>query len=486
VVIQNLVGQAITVTTPPAFDDDYPDRNVGSQTFYDDAGRAYRQLDLTTNRSDWTCFDSAGRVVRTVQSASGGTPCAQGYTPSGATDEDVITAFVYDSAGRQIATVAPDGQVTRTYFDADGRRAAEVVNLVGQAITVTTPPAFNPTFTDQNLLTRWGYDALGRVLTTTLYAGSAQERTDWTCYDPLGRVSHRVVSVSGTDACDPGYTPSGQSDEDLIVRAVYDGSGNTIAQIDAAGRVTRTYYDGLYRPTIVVQNLVGVLITHTAPPAYSSGLPDANVWQETRYDRAGQVLEQEDNAGLVVRTGYDQVGRPITTTTNYVSGGPADNQTNLVTRGVFDKAGNTIRQVDASGIVTAFEYDALGHLTAVVENFRPGFAATVDVNVRTEYRYDAHGNRLAIRNGNATLSGQTFETTFVYDELDRLIRETDPLTHTTVYTSSILGLRIGLLDAHGATTTYSYDGVRRLDGINYPAGTADVSVTYDAAGTVQP
>jgi YD repeat-containing protein len=131
VVIQNLVGQAITVTTPPSYDDEYPDQNVGSQTFYDDAGRAYRQLDLTTNRSDWTCFDGAGRVVRTVQNASGATPCAPGYTPSGAADEDVITEFVYDAAGRQIATVAPDGQITRTYFDADGRRSAEVVNLVG-------------------------------------------------------------------------------------------------------------------------------------------------------------------------------------------------------------------------------------------------------------------------------------------------------------------------------------------------------------------
>ena len=91
--------------------------------------------------------------------------------------------------------------MTRTYFDADGRRSAEVANLVGQAITVTTPAAFNPAFTDQNLITRWGYDALGRVLTTTLYAGSDQERTDWTCYDPLGRVSHSVINASSADAC---------------------------------------------------------------------------------------------------------------------------------------------------------------------------------------------------------------------------------------------------------------------------------------------
>ncbi len=482
VVIQNLVGQAITVTTAPSYDNDYPDRNVGSQTFYDDAGRAYRQLDLTTNRSDWTCFDDGGRVVRTVQNASGATPCDPGYTPSGAADEDVITEFVYDAAGRQIATIAPDGQVIRTYFDAGGRRAAEVVNLVGQAIETSSLPNFDTDHTDQNLTTRWGYDALSRIITTTTFADSAQERTDWTCYDPLGRVSYTVVNASSANACDPGYTPSGELDEDLIIRTVYDLAGNTIAQIDPAGRVTRTYYDGLYRATVVVQNLYGVPITHTSPPAFSSVLPDANVWQETRYDRAGQAFEQEDNAGMVVRTGYDQIGRPISTTTNYLAGYPSDSETNLLTRVVFDKIGNTIRQVDANGRVTAFEYDALGRLTAVIENYKPGFNATVDVNVRTEYRYDAHGNRLSIRNGNATLSGQNFETTFTYDELDRLIREADPLTHTTVYTYSILGLRVGLLDANGATTTYSYDGMRRPTGIDYPAGAADVSFTYDAAG----
>jgi len=468
-VIQNLVGQAITVTTPPAFDDDHPDRNVGSQTFYDDAGRADRQLDLTTNRSDWTCFDSAGRVVRTVQNASGATPCAGGYTPSGQPDEDVITEFVYDAAGRQIATIAPDGQITRTYFDADGRRSEEVVNLVGQAITVTTPPTFNALYPDQNITTRFGYDALGRVITTTLYADSPQQRTDWTCYDALGRNIRSVTNASGAGACDPGYTPSSDPAYDLVNSTVYDLAGQAIGQVDAAGTIARTYLDRLYRPVVTVQNLTGQTITNTTPPSYDSAFPDANVRQETRYDDAGRAYEQEDNSGMVTHTGFDELGRPITVTTDYANGGPA-----VVT--LYDKLGNATRQVDAEGVVTAYEYDGLNRWTAAVQNYKPGFAATADQNVRTEFTYDARGNRLTQTDPQGNV------TQFAYDALNRQVSVTDPLTHTTVYTYNTTGLWIGQLDANGAETTFAYDGLRRRIAIDYPADTTDVSFSYDAAG----
>jgi len=63
------------------------------------------------------------------------------------------------------------------------------------------------------------------------------------------------------------------------------------------------------------------------------------------------------------------------------------------------------------------------------------------------------------------------------------VRVTDPLTHTTVYTYNTVGLWIGQLDTNGAATTFAYDGLRRRTAIDYPAGTADVSFAYDAAGS---
>ena len=100
-----------------------------------------------------------------------------------------------------------------------------------------------------------------------------------------------------------GYTPSGAADEDVITEFVYDAAGRQIATVAADGQVTRTYFDGLYRPIVMVQNLTGQPITNSVPPAYNPALPAANVRQETRYDDAGRVYEQEDNAGMVTRTG---------------------------------------------------------------------------------------------------------------------------------------------------------------------------------------
>lgn len=395
-VVQNLIGQAIEVATPPAYDPQYPDRNLVTRTFYDAQGRAYRTLDLTSNRSDWTCYDDLGRVTKQVQNAMGD-PCAAGYTPSTQPDEDVTITFVYDTAGHQIAVIAPDGQVTRTYYDATGRRTGQVVNLVGQPIAVATLPAFDEQHPDRNVTTLWGYDLLGRTVTTTLAAGSARARTDWTCYDVLGRAVKTVTNASGSDPCAPGYVGSGQPDEDLITQTVYDGAGNAIAAIDPTGKITRTYLDGLYRPTITVERLYGQAITNPTAPAYNSAYPDRNLRSTTRYDSAGRAFETVDNAGLVTRSNFDGVGRPVTETVNYVSGGPVDSVTNLRTVTGYDKNGNAIRRTDANGIMTAYEYDALGRLTAVVENYRPGFAASATINVRTEYRYDGRGRRVAIR-----------------------------------------------------------------------------------------
>jgi YD repeat-containing protein len=63
-----------------------------------------------------------------------------------------------------------------------------------------------------------------------------------------------------------------------------------------------------------------------------------------------------------------------------------------------------------------------------------------------------------------------------------VVSVTDPLTHTTVYTYNTVGLWVGQLDANGVETTFTYDGLRRRIGIDYPAGTTDVSFAYNAAG----
>lgn len=227
-------------------------------------------------------------------------------------------------------------------------------------------------YTDQNVTTLYGYDALGRTVTTTVGAGSAQARTTWTCYDTLGRTVKTVQNPTVANPCND-YTPSGQADQDLIQQTVYDAAGNSIVTTDAAGRITRTYYDGVNRVVQTVQNLTGQAATVTTAPAFDPAHPDQNVPSQgaTTYDVAGRVLQATDVTGLTTDFAYDGVGRTISTTVN-APGSP------LTTRTVFDKLGNATDRLDAKGVNTHYEYDQLGRLAAVVENYRPGYQALVD------------------------------------------------------------------------------------------------------------
>ena len=118
VVIRNFVGD-INSNTPPTFDANQPDKNIGTKTYYDAAGRAYRAEDLTTGRSDWTCYDIQGRVTKNVTNATVGDPCGTG-SHSGNPDQNLITEYRYDSNNRQIATIAPDGKGDADVLRRDG------------------------------------------------------------------------------------------------------------------------------------------------------------------------------------------------------------------------------------------------------------------------------------------------------------------------------------------------------------------------------
>ncbi|MBL8093257.1 MAG: hypothetical protein JNL73_03735 [Anaerolineales bacterium] len=470
----NFTGDLADLSAP-AYDPGQPDRNLTTETFYDAAGRAYKTVDGVSGRADWTCYDETGRVTRTVQNAQGD-PCGTGWLPSSVADEDVATTYTYDATtGRQIAVTAADGQITRTYFDETGRQVAQTANLTGQGIAVETVPAYNPAYADQNVTTRWGYDVLGRTITTTVAAGSAQAQTTHTCYDTLGRVAKTILNPSVADPC-VSYTPSSQTDRDVATTYTYDAAGNQIATTDALGRITRTYYDDLGRAIAAVANLMGQGIAVESVPAFDPAYPDRNVRAFTSYDAAGRVLETNDNAGLVTRHTYDSLGRTITTTVHYVSGGPVDDVTNLASGTFYDKLSNVIRSIDAEGVNTGFGYDRVGRLITVTENLVVPGATTPSENVRTIYAYDGRGNRLTITDGRGKL------TTFTYDDLDRQRTEQDALGNTWTTTYTKVGLTTSLLDANGQTTTYAYDGLRRVTGIDYPAGTADVAFTYDALG----
>jgi YD repeat-containing protein len=190
---------------------------------YDELGRL-QSVTYPTGQVNWTCYDAAGRVVRTVSNVRSNPnpgPCDPNFDPL--PPNDLVHETVYDKAGNAIASIEwLDGQeitrTTRTYYDRANR----------------------PVFVVRNLDPEWGIDEENPPL------------------DDIGL------------------------DYNLVSEIRYDGNGSLIASIswglvdgEVVTHATRTYYDEQNRPFLVIQNLVGLdigdPIRRPMIPSVSSG-----------------------------------------------------------------------------------------------------------------------------------------------------------------------------------------------------------------------
>ncbi|RPH75891.1 hypothetical protein EHM76_00620, partial [bacterium] len=236
-------------------------------------------------------------------------PCdAVNYQSSPQPGYDRITTTVYDDSGNVIATIDTDGIINRTYYNADLRPATSIQNLVGQTIENPVPPPYDPLYPNQNIRTDTYYDSEGNVIavedtlgriTRTYY--DSQNRPQYIVQNLTGQ----AIEVNTPPAYDPSYP-----DQNISSETVYDPVGNAIASIDTLSRITRTYYDELNRPKYVVQNLVGQDITIQTPPCYNPYYPDENILTEYVYDESGNTIAVIDTLGRIQRTYYDALNRP--------------------------------------------------------------------------------------------------------------------------------------------------------------------------------
>ncbi|MFZ2098779.1 MAG: hypothetical protein WAV05_19265, partial [Anaerolineales bacterium] len=689
-VVQNLRGQSISNPNPPNYNPVYPDQNIKNSTVYNDDSTVKETIDNVGNIT-YYCYDQLNRVVKTIDNPSVPDPCPP-YTPQSEPDQDVINQTIYDAAGNVIATIDPAERVTRTYYDTLNHPVSVVQNLTGNIYD--PPPPWNEVNPDQNVRTDTINDENGNVQRTIDNAG----RITHYCYDKSNRLIKTVANLwnPNSDPCDPSFVPSSDADKDIAMRTVYDGNGNAIetidpldivtrtfydalnrptlvvrnftgniqdpppqcnrdttgeedpinictetiyddagnaiATIDPLGRVTRTYYDSLNRPVLVirnltppdyenpekpdpstfgndenvatetfydargraiaskeywvedgqpknrvtrtyyddlgrqewvVRNLVGQAIEDPEPPStynntvnikakavydshgdaiikieyltdadeqpftrtnrtyfdllgrpvlevrnldpdidpYSTTHPDCNrdttgigslynICNETTYDRNGNAIALKEPLGHSTRTYYDGLNRPVTIEKNLSVGiydpipdrNPEIPDQNIRTDISYNQAGDRSFVIDPNGVTTAYEYDGISRLTAVIENYQEGQLPTVDVNVRTEYTYDKRGDQLTMRDANATLNNTQNYTVFGYDDLGRLITETDPIDNAWFYHYDVNNNKVELIDANDESTSYHSDGLDRLDVIDYPDPDATVTYYYSALG----
>lgn len=145
----------------------------------------------------------------------------------------------------------------------------------------------------------------------------------------------------------------------------YDAAGNLLSKTDRKNQTIQYVYDALYRLT-------------------SKTYPDSTR-VEYAYDLAGKVQQVSDPAGTY-SFAYDNMGRPIGTTTQY-SYLPSINFQNAYT---YDAASNRTSLTAPDGSITTYGYDTLNRLNGLANSWAGLFG----------FGYDALSRRTSLTRPN--------------------------------------------------------------------------------------
>jgi YD repeat-containing protein len=429
-----------------------------------------------------------------------------------ASDDDRSYRFEYDKLNRK---------VTHTLVNASYSNAPDGTRIQG------------------DLVTRYGYDALGQLTSTT----DALNQTTYTSYDALGR----ITSVQA-----PGTTINGNGYYYPLTIFNRDALGNVVVLrqqgITEADRVTLTQFDSHSHARQITQANTQTLA--------DGSIVNAPVSQFFSYTATGQLAKQwqaaTGNDGsvqtLFTAIEYDALGQQLRTitpaSTSVVGGGISvvsqsaagtvvqDNVYNafgeVTSRGTsgfaqretfaYDNAGRVVRKFTANqakaGVVSFALYDLLGRQTVGIEsNGTANLSSVLTASAadalgnngvrRTDYQLDLLGRALQVNlpqredTNTATQYRPTVHQTF--DRWGNLLSQSDPRLATWVttyqYNANNQLVRkvlpqVGTFNAYGVassitpTTEVYYDAVGQQVAERDANGNVSGKV-WDAAGRLQ-
>ncbi|GII62115.1 hypothetical protein Skr01_22000 [Sphaerisporangium krabiense] len=348
------------------------------------------------------------------------------YTPPGGTAVTPQIALGYDAGGRVITSTDPRGNVTDITYD-----------VLGRKVRVTDPPA-----TQGAARSTWDYTytLTGEMLSTTDPTGARTEAT----YDGLSRqITATRIERKPTAAA---FTTNAEYDPADHLIAVTQPSGDRIQlTVNAAGEVT--------------------------------GRTDALGHSSTfGFDFAGRQISVTDALGNSTVAEYDLAGRKIAT--KYLNSSAAVQRTYGFG---YDETGNLTSQTSPEGHVTQRSYDAANRLVRQVE---PVSASKV---ITTSFGYDAAGGRTRRTDGRGNVFLTTYNTLGVVESQIEPATQAHPNPADRTWTASYdaAGNTTGVLQPGSVRVTNSYDNLNRLisaQGSGAEAATQTSTFDYDDAG----
>jgi len=424
-------------------------------------------FDAATGQLVWT--EGSSRITETYQAGGKGRLLARTdasgnnwqfkYDGKSGTLKEVVSgkesmAFVYEGALLKsvVTTTSTDGikkastETRRVYYDYDtaGRLAKVTVDL--------SPEDNDPNNADV-YTTEYGYDgASKRVAWVTQTDGSRLDIT----YIQLAAGDWRVESVTNALGHRTDYA--------------YDTVNRRTAVKDAMGNTTVHAYDDQGRLQQIVEAAAGSA-SRTTAFEYDTATGDLLrvIDGEGRavrmeYDERGSQLLQEDAEGNTVRRTYSDANQLLTETVYAQANEP------LVTRYVYDEGvANRLRfVVGAEGRVTEHRYDEYGLRQATLEYTAGRFTTQLSADQApglgemTAWVAMQDPSRAIRRDIGRDFRGQLLTLTqWAHLNPDGSGAQLDK--SVTQYRYSAFGLLQESTDGEGRRTSYSYDGLGRLE-----------------------
>ncbi len=397
-----------------------------------------------------TVTDSAGRVVRYTYTPAGQLETVRdlrgGVTTYGYVNGTALLERITDPLGRVLVVNTYDQSVTPARVtqqqESDGTSITYQyqVTATGQTTTVTRQRGATSELVkhhyradrtlewveQDNKIQRYvTFDA--SLAPTTLVDG--QQRPILTDNTSVG-LPTRLTDASG-----------------LVTQSTYTADHDLKTMTDPSGVATTITYTGDGHPrTITQQGSDGLrrttVYTYTADQRVSEMRSADGVVTAYAYTAAGQVERMTVGVGAT-----DASGASLAQTTVYA----------------YDGAGRMTDMTVAHGTplarTTRTEYNDDSTVKAVIQNYKPGVAASDDVNVRTEYGYDLLGRPTWERDAtNRYTSVRHYDA---HGRVDWEVRNPRTAANAPYLPTTVPVYAPTQPDAN-VVTTYTYDNLGRL------------------------
>ena len=415
------------------------------------------------------------------------------------------------------------GCVNYYYYTDKPRRVRYVMDL---------PNDGHDTFDSLALLTEYGYDGFGRVVSETVTApndGSVPGRTTTREYG--GAYGYRFMT---RETLPMGYSSSYTYDAHYgFLTSETDCNGRTTRYVrDPLGITVWTHFPDSTRSCSAIR-----WNGHSGYYVWSktSGHPSGTVYYGKKGNKTGATTQGLKGRTILTDTEYDQQGRIARESLPYYDG-----DTIRWTGFTYDGYGRTIRKDLPDGTVEEFLYDGLttGHVVRPVSgttretsgrvnaagwtvwskekldgggentvgygHYADGSLAWAEVNGQSATRdslgYDRRGNRVLLKdpdygitrssyNALGELVGETnpkgFVTAYVYDSLGRMVsravRDGNVVIESTGWVYDETSGRKGLLSSvshDNQAESYTYDNLLRLVSVTNTIGGVSYATTY--------